>query len=145
MSVFPHLWFEFTSGWADEFVGICLVNNGVGPAIIKSIKYYIDDVEINPSHSLSDVLENAINKLDFNHEWVIWSTKAAGTTIPSGTKSWLIAAQSELTPIEYRNSFMTQLLRLKILVAYESIYKESRKSSISVRSLLGTKQETFVK
>jgi hypothetical protein len=135
LTVSPHLWFNLILGWNEDLVGINLANNGVGPAIIKNISYYIDNNKVDPSPSLTKVMEKAVNILD--HDWIIWSSNSTGTTIPSGEKTWLVAARCNITPAEYRNSFIKALSRLKILVEYESIYNEPKKTSINISESFG--------
>ncbi|WP_139831431.1 MULTISPECIES: hypothetical protein [unclassified Pseudomonas] len=98
-----------------------ITNNGVGPAILKSVELYFDDVLMAPEKLISDMVVEIFPSLprgNFGHHVV-----AVGSFIPVGAviKIVTISCMGDLTPDEVKKTLSK---RTRLVLQYESIYKD---------------------
>ena len=121
LSVLPHLVSEKLAKSQEGFFSFVLVNNGLGPAVIRSFKVSVDG-SIIEGGSMSKI-EAAVKELPLNQKFEpIYNDLGAGYVVASGEKTTIL----ELKFIEYDPnqwpSINEALNRMELIISYESFY-----------------------
>ncbi len=103
----------------DDNFNIKLLNNGVGPAIIKSVKYFVDNTEIVGDQISTQVLHK-LGLFDSYEHFEI----SSGETLSSGEQRSLFKLLKKLE-VDALIDIMTTFKRCSIEIKYESIYNET--------------------
>ena len=119
LSVRPHLELAFNAG--SRSLGYTLVNNGLGPARIKSLRITMDGEEISSSSfSGYDGLLQAMGKTSAD---LVYDAVGAGTVMPSGDSRKILALKHD--GAAGQDSLLTAVFtRTAVEIAYESMYEE---------------------
>lgn len=101
-----------------------LINNGVGPAIIKSIRFLVDDKkitgqELEPYKKIAALIfpNNPIN--------ISGSYFSSGFMLPAEKTLNLVTFQFASNPQLTKQQFDAALERVDVIIRYQSIYKVS--------------------
>ena len=92
-----------------------LLNNGFGAAIIKSAKYFVDNIEIEDNNISAQVIE----KLELNDSYEHFQ-------ILTGESLWgeLCQVRRQQAELFHSTKVMDKFKRFSIEIKYESIYNE---------------------
>ena len=127
LSVMPRLNNSFSvddsSSTNNAIAYFNISNNGLGPAVVTSIEYFVDGGKIDDSKNHFSVI--TLQALNFDH--------TAGTTFKSISKGLIIPAGDDLKVFglyfDNREAFYRQRFdlhdRFSFIVKYESLYDES--------------------
>lgn len=109
----------FNSGPTSSEYSLVLLNTGIGPAFIKSMKiHYKDTIYESDPHSF-------LEKVIFPHDTMeyIYSHVRPGKVIPAGEKVLLLeVSNSERNALKLRKLFGDEIAKLEI--TYGSVYDE---------------------
>jgi len=92
-----------------------LLNNGFGAAIIKSAKYFVDNIEIEDNNISAQVIE----KLELNDSYEHFQI-LTGESLSCGEQRSLFKSIGEIDSTKVMDKFK----RFSIEIKYESIYNE---------------------
>ena len=107
-------------------MGIHLDNNGLGPGIIREVRYMVDGERVSPSEC--DPWKTILAKLEIRNHWkVITKTLFPSNPIRSGEQRNLMVLEPAAEKVS-SEELMRILGRLRIEIEYESIYGEVRTS-----------------
>ena len=136
LSVKPLICIDYHFTDDEELNGIYLDNTGLGPAIIKSFRVFIDEDEILQSDY--ELWEGAIKKLEFppNINLKIFVLLKESVIYPNDKKC-LIGINSMVEPSDYQQYFYNALRRIDFKLEYESIYEEKFSQNVSGLQLPG--------
>lgn len=109
----------------DGLLRVDVLNNGVGPALIKCFKVCVDDHEVKGQDI--DIVRKAVNLLFSNHNYNIPynSFLAEGYMMAANEIRCLVSVNftGPTFPTDAEIEHATK--RVRILIKYESIYKDS--------------------
>ena len=103
-----------------------LTNNGLGPAVIKSFKIFLNGTELNIQSSeqagkkLKEILEGKV----FDHSTTILNN---GYHVPAGEKRIIFAVRFPINEKQTVKDFQQKLENLSLTIEYESIYGQKFK------------------
>lgn len=119
MSVKPLLTYETLTSRTDRGFGIYLLNNGVGPAIVKNFKVFVDGNEIvaEPDKNWPE----AAKRLNINFSFVQLHWINIDTPVAKGERYPLLIVDEGINE-EMEQIFKDALLKINIEVQYESVY-----------------------
>lgn len=136
LSVQPKLAFsyEFTPTEENQYFGLYICNKGIGPAIIKSFKIYVDNKLMEDK--VYGGWDEALSLLGINKDWI--KVKKLGTTgaLSQGEKCVLIGVATENQTPERNEALHQALGRIDIRIKYESFYGDSAED-VSSKMYLG--------
>jgi len=129
LSVRPHISKLTEVETSGKKAGFVIVNSGLGPALIKSIRIFVDGEEHiikRPSH-----WKDLIDKLDLPMDGFKYYIIGEKDAINAGSRELLLQI---FFPTEMSNhdKILRELQRIKVVINYESMYGE--KFSLSSRS-----------
>jgi hypothetical protein len=123
LSVAPYLTTWSNADGENGFYSIEIMNNGIGPALIKAFQVFVDGVEIKGNES--ELVEKATKKLFSNYEY-----QSANCFLSNGYMmaeknrheifSIKFIGQKKLNYKEYKQT----IERARLVIEYESIYKD---------------------
>ena len=122
LSVRPILNFKIGSSKALDFVGIRLVNDGFGPAIVESINLFIGNEFVGKSKY--DVWVTILRKLNISKSPFLFNSISEKHPISSGQSLNLIYLDSARITEQDIQHFKLLKKMLKVSVNYKSIYEE---------------------
>lgn len=121
LSLRPHLCLLVELSEGPPEMGIFLENNGLGPAIIKSIAITIDGNKIDDDDNYCG-LDNTISKLGIDEEWVLIRSLEEGSSIKVGEKHPFIRFAKQQQTEDRIDIFREAISKVGIEVIYESLY-----------------------
>lgn len=125
LSVQPKLVFSYVFSPTEEnkSVGLYICNKGVGPAMIKSFKIYVDNKLMEDK--VYSGWNEALSLLGINKDWI--HIQKLGTTgaLLQGEKCILIGVAPEYQTPERNKALHGALGHIDVRVTYESCYGES--------------------
>ncbi len=121
LSVMPILSYEIFYDKTDLGFGIYLCNKGIGPAIIKSMRIFIDNIEIKTQQK--KIWPEAVQTLNINYPYVQMFTCGDDVSISAGERLPLLTINDNISK-EIADEFKKALDRINIELLYESIYKQ---------------------
>jgi len=119
LSVKPFLTYETLIARTDSGFGIYLLNNGVGPAIVKNFKIFVDGAEIIAKPD--EIWLKATKQLNINFTFVQLNSIGIDTPVATGVRYPLITVDKD-TGKEKEKVFEDALPRIDLEVQYESVY-----------------------
>jgi hypothetical protein len=109
---------DFMSGGHDK--GIFIVNNGVGPAIIKEIIVVVDGDSVRIDNN-KEAYERIMQKLDLTSDKVLFKVVPTGFYIPAQKQERFLWSVNGI----YRDTVIEKgFNRLNYVIHYESVYGE---------------------
>jgi len=121
LSVKPLLSYEIMYVRTDRGFGIYICNNGVGPAIVRNFKIFVDNNEIISTRR--KLLLEAVKVLKINYPYVQLYFFDDGTSMSAGEKLPLLTVDENIKK-DQEKLFQDALPRIDIEIKYESIYKQ---------------------
>ena len=122
VSLQPRLHAYFSNEEQNDKFGIYLVNNGLGPAYIKEFKVYLDNKIL--SETKFGYFQPLIDKLNLNQSCFAWGYLVKDSALDNRDDLLLIRAKNagaDECSVD-KIGFFTNLKRIKIEIAFESIY-----------------------
>ena len=121
LSVKPLLTYETLSVRTDRGFGIYLLNNGVGPAIVKQFKIFVNGDEIVAEPN--EIWLEAAKHLNINFTFVQLNSICIDTPVAIGTRYPLLTVDEDIDE-EMEKVFKDALPKINIEVQYESVYRQ---------------------
>jgi hypothetical protein len=122
LSVKPHLFIDVDISHEDP-IKLILKNGGVGPAFIKNYRLFVDNKEITSSRE--QLYNDTIKKVGldgYSYGFFLLSIKQA--FLPDSKTDLFVFSNEGLENDDVEN-IRENLERIKFIIEYESIYKES--------------------
>lgn len=115
LSVKPYLTIAHWASEGEEKWGLVLSNDGLGPAFIRSYRFYIDGTELrqDPGNRAADVAAR------LGQPTVNWEYSEPIGAIKPGDEFFLVAAPRDAF---LPDTFYTVLKRIRIQMTYASVY-----------------------
>jgi hypothetical protein len=135
LSVRPFLNYFAKSTWDGKYAGICIRNNGLGPARIIEIHVFIDQQRVVNSRQVG-VWNYVVEKLNLNKDWIYVEYIELGAIIRSEQELWFVSADVRKIPENEKDKFLEAISRLSFSIVYESTYKEQDQIGINVKAAL---------
>ena len=123
-SVFPYLQMGF-SGSGSANMSYMLMNEGVGPALIKDVVVLTDEGEYEGS--LIELLDELLTKTSRDSLDFVYSDLVPGNMLPAGETIELVRTRNWYSSQKIQEALMTKVEEL--VVVYESIYGERWRAS----------------
>jgi hypothetical protein len=121
ISVVPHLSvLQSVSGAPADLVGLRLKNNGVGPAVLRSVTLAIDGQRIGQGDALTWL--KVMHQLGVAENWLEATALEPGEAIGAGDYQNLLFVQHQNRTEESIKRLTRALFRLSLEVSYESVY-----------------------
>ncbi len=119
-SVWPYLRIE--NSWGGDYFILSVVNNGIGPAIIKDMHYKMDDSTFTRIHHLTDyILINQPDTAYQNTGYGYSNIEPEGTAIRAGERKEILKFEG----IDDIGEIISPYLRnIEISIDYCSVYKK---------------------
>lgn len=140
LSVKPHLCFFTYKTFKDNetVIKATLHNNGLGPALIKTFQFYLDqeafDVKDEDDFELqlNKVLESNEYKMDFSRLGEKYAMKA-------GEERDIVTIQTPITDKEIIKKWLKALERLDLEINFESMYGDKNSYDSRIKNTEGKK------
>jgi hypothetical protein len=114
--VWPHI--EISTFTSSSGASVYLMNNGIGPAVIKSILVTVDG---KPQHRWHDVLQQFLGAEPTNFS----VTTVADRGLRAGDRLELVGLPLQSMPSEFwRDTFWQTVGRIGVTVCYASVFNE---------------------
>lgn len=121
LSVTPLLTYEIQSVRTERGFGIYLLNNGVGPAIVKDFRIFVDATEVVAKPS--EMWPKAVKQLNISYTFVQILSIGRDAPVSSGQRIALLTVDDNIEE-EKEDRFREALPRIDIELRYESVYKQ---------------------
>ncbi|MDM7961201.1 MAG: hypothetical protein QUV19_03615 [Alteromonas macleodii] len=127
ISVFPKLDYAVVFSNSVDRIGLFLVNNGLGPAVIEKWELLVDDMPYR-AHGIERFEQlTTFLKLD---DTVNYGYFKPGTMFQVGEAIELFAVSTEPYSFGRNDQIRNALQRLKITITYRSIYQELKREKV---------------
>jgi hypothetical protein len=104
-----------------EHAGIILRNNGVGPAIINSVEFMVDELTI-PAN-VSDPWTEVLNRIDLTNNRMRIEAITSKESLSAGEKMPFYMTRHQVEDAAEIDKLRTAFDRITIHIEYESVYK----------------------
>jgi hypothetical protein len=122
LTITPKLTFNTSLSGIDHYFGIKVKNNGIGPAIVKKFLIIVDGVLLSTETNAG--WNATLEKLGLNKIEVVWCGLESDEAMGVGsTQNILLLPENYWSP-ERIVILKTAMKRLRIIIEYESVYKE---------------------
>jgi len=128
LSVKPLLTFEELTANTERGFGVFVRNDGIGPAIIKEFKIYVDNIQIISDYK--HLWKEAAKKLSIDYNFVMFHTFEPKTSINTGLRLPVFTIEQKVNK-EQTALFKKSISRLNIEILYESIYGQKDRSLLN--------------
>lgn len=116
---------NYTSFESGVVPGFSLINNGIGPAIVRDVRVYVDG-SLQPNEYGFNGWKNAIRALTVDEAWVRFYGFNDGDALRDGqARRLLYVVENGALGSAGLNRFSSVLARVRIEIDYESIYGDS--------------------
>lgn len=125
LSVKPHLCFfthkEFNDN--ETILKSTLHNNGLGPALIKSFQFYLDEkeIEVKNSDDFDPYIKKILEKLEYKHSFTNLGKDYA---MKAGEERDILVIKTPVTDKNEINEYLKPIERFDLKITFESMYGE---------------------